>query len=262
MIEGNGLMQNVVEEDELEVSGSAASLARIQVRKSKVSVNLELAPAKAGDITQRLAALSAELDCELETSTSTTENSAVTTVDDAQHFAPRKSPERRIQTQSTSHPDQRRTQDRRRNTGWGQKKETRPDILSYWMDIRRSRRYPSWQTLEPEVIGKHWPNCILVHCNKELGRLQVKYEFTNAVRKATQAGTPDEDVIDRIEFTPMIVDWILGLGRVVASSGKPTHDTQSFPSVTGEYPLRVIALPLSDDLRSVDHVLCYIQQLK
>ncbi|MBL4667586.1 MAG: hypothetical protein JKY04_09420 [Sneathiella sp.] len=247
-------MQNIVDEEEVEVSTSAASLARIQVRKPKASAEASPVPVKAGDITSRLAALSQELDRELESSR--------TSPSSQNEVAPRNTDDRRAKTEGFAHPDRRKSPDRRANTGWGQKRETPPDILSYWMDIRRGRRYPSWQTLDPKQIGKHWPNCVLVHCNKEIGRLQVKYEFTNAVRQAIQASTPDEEVIERIEFTPMIVDWILGLGRNVASSGKPTHDTEYFPSFNGEFPLRVIALPLSDDLRTVDHVLCYIQQLK
>lgn len=245
-------MPNLIDQQEFENGSNAASLTRIQVRKPKAPTDVLPATAKAGDITSRLAVLSAELDRELEAPTPASQ------ID----VAPRKTNDRRVSPEGFSQTERRKTPERRLNTGWGQKKETPPDILSYWMDIRRGRRYPSWQTLEPEQIGKHWPNCILVHCNKDLGRLQVKYEFTNALRQAIQSDTPDEGVIERIEFTPMIVDWILGLSRIVASGGKPTHDTEYFPSFNGEFPLRVIALPLSDDLRSVDHVLCYIQQLK
>jgi len=135
------------------------------------------------------------------------------------------------------------------------------DILDYWMQIRNGRRYPSWTLLDAEFIGSNWPNCVLIHINKAVGRLQVKYEFTNAIRKAAQETEPEEAILHRIEFTPMIIDWILAQSRSVATNGKPCHDTEYFPSLTGEFPLRVIALPMSDDSRTVDHVLCYLQKM-
>ena len=141
------------------------------------------------------------------------------------------------------------------------KVEAPGDILDYWMQIRERRRYPSWTALDAEIIGTNWPNCVLIHINKAVGRLQVKYEFTNAIRKAAQNIEPEEALLHRIEFTPMIIDWILAQSRTVAVNGKPCHDTEYFPSLTGEFPLRVIALPMSDDSRSIDHVLCYLQKM-
>lgn len=229
-------MQNLIDQNEFEDGSGAASLSRIQVRKPKAAMELQSGPvSKAGDITERLTRLSQELE---------RDEIAPTSVDNTQH-------------KPLSRPE-----NQPRNTGWGRQKPSPPDILSYWMSIREGRRYPSWKALQPEIIGIHWPNCVLVHCNKEIGRLQVKYEFTNAVRKVALNNITDEERIDRIEFTPMVIDWILGLGRDVALSGKPTHGTEQFPSLKGEFPLRLIALPLSDDLRQIDHVLCYIQQLR
>ncbi len=237
-------MHNLIDQEELDGSNEAASLSRIQVRKPKTDPNLDnVTTAKAGDITDRLAMLSAELDRGLEeTDAQPDHNIAVVA-------APTAAPAPQPQLP--------------RNTGWGApKKQAAPDILSYWMDIRKGRRYPTWESLDPSLIGSNWPNCVLVHCNKELGRLQVKYEFTNAVRKAALSSATAEERIDRIEFTPMVIDWILGLARDVALSGKPAHGSEYFPSLKGEFPLRLIALPLSNDLRSIDHVLCYIQQLR
>ena len=229
-------MQNLIDQNEFDEGSGAASLSRIQVRKPKAATELQSGPApKAGDITERLALLSKELE----------RND--TPPEPVQNIPP---------------ASLRRTEGTPRNTGWGAQKPTPPDILSYWMSIRGSRRYPSWEALQPEIIGIHWPNCVLVHCNKDIGRLQVKYEFTNAVRKVALNNITDEERIDRIEFTPMVIDWILSLGREVSLTGKPTHGTEQFPSLKGEFPLRLIALPLSEDLRHIDHVLCYIQQLR
>jgi len=254
-------MQNTGDQDGFDAGNTAASLTKIQVRKSKATTRPKVmasAP-KAGDITDRLALLSAELDRD-GPDIAPTEVSVEIPVEIS---VPPPAGTSTSATEPITAPPAIRRPAPPKNTGWGQPKQVPPDILTYWMGIRKGRRYPSWESLEPDIIGKYWPNCILVHCNTDIGRLQVKYEFTNAVRKATQDDALQEkEFIKRIEFTPMIVDWILSLGREVANSGKPSHDTEYFPTLTGECPLRLIALPLSDNARKVDHVLCYIQQLK
>lgn len=243
-------MREDLNKTDIDHGSDAASLMKIKVRKSKEDRISETAKVKSGDITERLAALSRELDATPETS-----------FPERDLTLPSGSPSQKTGWDA-SQPDRRQASRPAASSGWGQRNAP-PDILSYWMDIRGGqRRYPSWQKLDPEIIGKHWPNCILVHCNRDLGRLQVKYGFTHAVRKAIEMDTPDEELLSRIEFTPMIIDWVLGMGRDVAATRKPAHSTEHFPSVTGEYPLRVIALPLSEDGRDIDHVLCYIQKLQ
>ncbi|USG59853.1 hypothetical protein NBZ79_11760 [Sneathiella marina] len=144
--------------------------------------------------------------------------------------------------------------------GW-QKKVQTPDILSYWMEIRNGNRYPTWQNLDTQKIGKFWPNCVLVHCNHASGRLQLETSFSNELRHSAKRANPLRDFTTDIDFSPMVVDWVLSLARDVANTGKPAHGTEYFPSVFDETPLRVIALPLSENQVDVDHVLCYVQKL-
>lgn len=144
--------------------------------------------------------------------------------------------------------------------GW-QKKVQTPDILSYWMEIRDGNRYPTWQNLDTQKIGKFWPNCVLVHCNHVSGRLQLETSFSNELRQSAKRANPLRDFTTDIDFSPMVVDWVLSLARDVANTGKPAHGTEYFPSVFDETPLRVIALPLSENQVDVDHVLCYVQKL-
>lgn len=245
-------MRETTNKSETDAASNAASLMKINVRKSK-GEGATVAPTnKSGDITERLAILARELDSALE-----------------QPYPQRDLPLPSAPTNTypnkwdSSQPDRRNNSAKETSSSGWRQRNAPPDILSYWLDIRGDqRRYPSWQTLEPEVIGKHWPNCMLVHCNREIGRLQVKFGFTHAVRKAALEGTPDEELLNRIEFTPMIVDWVLGMAREVATSRKPAHATEYFPTITGEVPLRVIGLPLSENARDIDHVLCYIQKLQ
>lgn len=144
--------------------------------------------------------------------------------------------------------------------GW-QKKNQAPDILSYWMELRNGNRYPTWQSLDTMKIGKFWPNCVLVHCDRTAGRLQLEPSFSNELRQAARRANPLRDFSSDIDFTPMVVDWVLSLARDVANTAKPAHGTEYFPSVFDEIPLRVIALPLSEDQVEIDHVLCYVQKL-
>ncbi|MEP3245295.1 MAG: hypothetical protein ABJN40_14125 [Sneathiella sp.] len=248
-------MRELLDNDENDSGSNAASLTQIKVRKPKEPESATPPQVKSGDITERLAALAKDLDRFDETAP----------LDQQERpFAP-PSPTTRSTGWKPGSPDRRRASTERATSaaeGWG-RKPAQPDILNYWLDIRGgSRRYPSWEALEPAVIGKNWPNCILVHCNRDVGRLQVKYDFTHAIRKAAYGETPEEEILGRIEFTPMIVDWILSVGQSVASSRKPAHATEFFPTITGEVPLRVIALPLSESGHEIDHVLCYIQKLQ
>ncbi|GLQ07426.1 hypothetical protein [Sneathiella chinensis] len=263
-------MRNRLDTDEADEGFGAASLTSISVRKSAKSGLTLDRPAKSGDITERLAALSAELD--QEPAPLNGERPAAPVQPDAPAtIVPASRPQAPSATAPTPAPALAptpvrplRPAPRPRNTGWGQprpKPAPAPDILTYWMNLRQGKRYPTWEALNAEDIGRNWPNCILVHCNHEAGRLQVKYNFSHAIRKAAYGDIPAENIIADVDFTPMVVDWVLGFARDVSQSGKPAHGTDHFPTSRGEAPLRVIALPLSDDSRSIDHVLCYIQNL-
>ncbi|MFT6559122.1 hypothetical protein [Sneathiella sp.] len=247
-------MRDILDKEEGDNGSNAASLTRIKVRKPKADLLGQEPSRKIGDITDRLAALATELD-----------NFDTTPIEKREKTLPE--PPRPTNTGwSKGTPDRRKASADRAvaaANGWGKKPATHGDILSYWMEIREGgRRYPSHQSLDPNVIGKNWPNCILVHCNRDIGRLQVKFDFTHAIRQAAYGELSEEEILGRIEFTPMIVDWILSVGQTVSSTRKPAHTTEFFPTLTGECPLRVIALPLSESGRDIDHVLCYIQKLQ
>ena len=56
----------------------------------------------------------------------------------------------------------------------------------------------------------------------------------------------------------MVTEWILSLGREVATLGKPLQDTEVFPTSVGELRYNVIALPLSENQNEIDHVLYHL----
>lgn len=280
-------------EDKADSAPDAASLARIRVRRPKEA---EPAPrkVKSGDITDRLQALASELEATRPAATAaapatvTPARGRKAPVDAAALRAVPKAPRARkaalkappkprhkpvidagtgaspatVADATASAPIPRLLfRPRPAATGGWQRKVATPDILSYWMDIRDGKRYPDWRDLDTGLIGRHWPNCTLVHCNHALGRMQIENGFVSAVRHAALADNPDRDLSTDVEFSPMVIDWVLSFAREVATSGKPAHGTEYFPATFDEMTLRVIALPLSENQIDIDHVLCYVQKL-
>lgn len=270
------MRENTDDNNELETGLNAASLSRIKLRRPK---NTTASPrkVKSGDITDRLQTLAEEL--EASKPSSNNPEPAFTAEPDVSAKPPARK-KTKPRTKSANKPPATVTEDkapapravsavppRRANwarpaatSGW-QKKTATPDILSYWMEIRDGNRYPSWQNLDTAKIGKYWPNCTLVYCDRAAGRLQLENGFASEIREAIQAENPHQKYISNIDFSPMVVDWVLSLARDVANTGKPTHGTEYFPSTFDEMPLRVIALPLSENQIDVDHVLCFVQKL-
>ncbi|WP_339632613.1 hypothetical protein [uncultured Sneathiella sp.] len=268
------MRETVEENNEMESGLDAASLSRIKVRRSKDSNSPR--KVKSGDITDRLQALSDELEASKPAPTiaepdfkkESGEPVPVAAKGKPKPAArPVKKPLRAKkaidpETQTVSAVPPRRSNWARpaAKPGW-QKKTVAPDILSYWLEIRGGKRYPTWQDLDTAKIGKFWPNCTLVHCDRAAGRLQLENGFASELRQVTRDESHQPVTSPGIDFSPMVVDWVLSLARDVANSGKPTHGTEYFPSTFDEIPLRVIALPLSENQIDIDHVLCYVQKL-
>ncbi|WP_340149888.1 hypothetical protein [uncultured Sneathiella sp.] len=267
------MRETVEEHNEMDGGLDAASLSRIKVRRSKED-SKSLRKVKSGDITDRLQALADELEASKPaqkvaepTFKKATEAPAPAAAKPKAVARPVKKPARPKKaidpaTQTVSAVPPRRSNWARpaAKAGW-QKKTVAPDILSYWLEIRGGKRYPTWQDLDTAKIGRFWPNCALVHCDHAVGRLQLENGFASELRQATQHESQQSGHTAGIDFSPMVVDWVLSLARDVANTGKPTHGTEYFPSTFDEIPLRVIALPLSENQVDIDHVLCYVQKL-
>ncbi len=243
-------------------SNEAASLMIIKVRKEAEDLSSDNIPHKSGDITERLAALTREMD-EMPPMTAAAEqtdaleqvrpeppkaqsNTTATSV------RPADAPVRRMQ--SSVVPPQPRTR------GWG-RSEKPDDLLSYWATLRRGQRYPAHTELDTDLIGKSWPNSLLVNVDRNNGRMQLDYGFTQALRNAQGENGEHIGGQKKIDISPMVIDWVFAHCRDVAISGKPSHATEMFPSTAGENDIRLIALPLSNDQRQINYVLCHLQEL-
>ena len=132
------------------------------------------------------------------------------------------------------------------------------DITAYWRQLKNGRHFPSWSDLDSKLIADCWPNSMLLSCGAETQRLTLDSLFTQALRVENHGA--DGDRAEGIDFTPMLTEWVLSLGREAGRFGKPMQDTDALPSDSGEVRYRVIALPLSDDQQRIDHVLCHVDR--
>ncbi len=132
------------------------------------------------------------------------------------------------------------------------------DITAYWRQLKNGRPFPSWSDLDSKLIAESWPNSMLLSCGAETRRLTLDSLFTQALRVENHGA--DANRAEGVDFTPMLTEWVLSLGREAQRLGKPMQDTDALPSVSGEVSYRVTALPLSDDQHRVDHVLCHVDR--
>ncbi len=129
-------------------------------------------------------------------------------------------------------------------------------LLKYWMSLTNGRKYPSWSNFEPAKIAEYWPNSMVLTCGPPDGRGDVT--ISKVTRIADQNVTPSASGTNRVEYTPMLTEWILSLGKAAASTGKPMQESDRFPTNEGLVRYQIILLPLSDEQTRIDHVLCHV----
>ncbi len=129
-------------------------------------------------------------------------------------------------------------------------------LVKYWMSLTNGRKYPSWENFEQAKIADYWPNSMVLTCGPPDGRGDVT--ISKVTRIADQNVTPSTSGANRVEYTPMLTEWILSLGKATAGAGKPMQEADRFPTNEGIVRYQIILLPLSDEQTSIDHVLCHV----
>lgn len=129
-------------------------------------------------------------------------------------------------------------------------------LVKYWMSLTKGRKYPSWGDFESAKIAEYWPNSMILTCGQPDRRGDVT--ISKVTRIADQNVTPSTSGTNRVEYTPMLTEWILSLGKEAARSGKPMQETDRFPTNEGIVRYQMILLPLSDEQSGIDHVLCHV----
>ena len=130
------------------------------------------------------------------------------------------------------------------------------DIVAYWAQLRGARRYPRSGDLDAATLGDHWPNSILMRCRPGSQALEPEKVFMTG--ESTASSLTGLRGGSRVNLSPMMLQWLLGLAGEVVREGRPMNDVETFPSVNRVVHYRAVALPFSDSEREVDHVLCHV----
>ena len=140
--------------------------------------------------------------------------------------------------------------------GGHQDVRTKRDIVAYWTRLRGGRRYPRSGDLDAATLGDHWPNSILMRCRPGSRALEPDKVFMTG--ESTASSLTGLRSSGRVNLSPMMLQWLLGLAGEVVREGRPMNDVETFPSVNRVVHYRAVALPFSDNEREVDHVLCHV----
>ncbi|HEX7968778.1 MAG TPA: hypothetical protein VF502_11200 [Stellaceae bacterium] len=123
------------------------------------------------------------------------------------------------------------------------------EIIDYWDGLRGSRPVPPLDVLDRGKVGRSWPNCLL-----------VAFGAADTVTpKLTRLGEENGE----IEYSEMVIHWILSRGRLAARNGEPMEEEKRFP-VTGGGNARyqLLLLPLATPEGRSEHVLCHLNRVK
>jgi hypothetical protein len=121
-------------------------------------------------------------------------------------------------------------------------------LAAWWRALKRGRDFPSPDDLDTEAIAATWPEAVL------LGYDSRQAEITGATR--LKAGSASGD--NAIEYSPMVTEWLLALGRKAARQGAVMCETKDFPVERGMAAYRIVSLPLRAGRHGVDQVLCHL----
>lgn len=131
--------------------------------------------------------------------------------------------------------------------------EPSPDVFTRWMQLRNGRRLPAWSDFDAAEIGRRWPECLLLTCRPQTQRPGEDGWFERAER-LSPAPLIGPDAFG----SPMVVEWVLSVGRDAARQAAPLEDVEGFLLPNGTVSYRILALPLSSGRGEVDHVLCQL----
>ena len=128
------------------------------------------------------------------------------------------------------------------------------NLITYWTQLKGAHQFPKVGDLDHGYITSTWPNSIMMRTRPGSKSLQPDRVFSTT----GGGGLSDLRASGRINLSPMMLQWLLGLAGEVLRTGRPMRDEEEFPSSLRSTRYRAVALPFSDDDRAVDHVLCHV----
>ncbi len=120
------------------------------------------------------------------------------------------------------------------------------DITAYWNHVRSGRRFPSAASMDRKKLARDWPNTVLMRCDSERQLLALHFSQVHGLLSSS-------------DFSTMAIEWIRSLCMEAVAQRHPIEKSEAFPTKNGPVSFRAVALPLSGDDQSVDHVLFHVR---
>ena len=118
------------------------------------------------------------------------------------------------------------------------------EIVVYWERLRRGRPFPSLTEIDRPLVGRGWPDSLIVAFDAE------KLPMPRISRLGGASGA--------IDYTPMVTDWILTRARHAARRSAKLDEVQSFPLEGESARYRLLALPVGTAGGASGGVLCHL----
>jgi hypothetical protein len=124
------------------------------------------------------------------------------------------------------------------------------EIIDYWDSLRGDRRYPMLGAIDRSHVSQSWPNCLLVSFVSATG--------DTAQPRMTRIGEAN----GQVEYTAMVIDWIIKCGRQSVKRSEPMEEEKRFPVTGGNARYQLLLLPLSSTEGKADYVLAHLCKVK
>jgi hypothetical protein len=139
-----------------------------------------------------------------------------------------------------------------------QQKPAPEEITAYWSRLRGNRPFPATSDLDLDRIASDWPDSVLFRCRSGSNALEPDRTFRpQSSGDAPILGARSEP--GKIEFSPMMLQWLLSLASDAVRNRQPVEDADTFPAAQHSVRYSAVALPLSDNQSVIDHVLCHVR---
>lgn len=130
------------------------------------------------------------------------------------------------------------------------------DLVTYWSHLRAGRHFPALADIDLGRIAADWPNSLMIR--RRTGSRVLEAERIGGAPPAPHAARSGSATLPQIDLSPLMLQWLLSLAGEVTKTKRPMGDTESFPSLRKSVRYRAFALPLSDDQKEIDHILCHV----
>lgn len=130
------------------------------------------------------------------------------------------------------------------------------DVAEYWMRLRQGRRWPSREDIDTKLVSVQWKNSLFMVVGQDGMPWRFESLMSDVMRGGGQSLTNGGD----IEFNPMVMEWMLNMGRRAMQSGRPVENSDIFPLDSGDVRYRAVAVPLGETEDQVTSILCHVSK--